>query len=345
MRRWLTPSLLLAATLLFSACGDRRTPVVVYSPHGRDLLLLVEQRYEELHPDVDVRWLDMGSQEVYDRVRSERANPQGDVWFGGPDTIFARGAKEGLLAAYRPSWGDAVPERSRGPGDLYFGVYRTPPVLVYNSDLLSAAEAPHDWDDLLDPRWKGRIVIRDPLASGTMRVIFGMILARSVARTGDEQAGWDWLRQLDASTSEYAQNPALFYEKLVRQEALVSAWNLTDILVQEKAGSPIGYTFPSSGTPVIDDAIGLINGAPHAAAAKAFIDWVGERDAVILAADKAFRLPTRTDLPAAALPDWAQRALREMVPANVDWKLMADKGAEWMAKWDRTVRGRGARGE
>jgi len=341
MKHRFMPALLLTAATLWTGCGDHRTPVVVYSPHGRDLLLLIEQRYEALHPDIDVRWLDMGSQEVYDRVRSERANPQGDVWFGGPDTIFARGATDGLLAAYRPSWADAVPERSRGPNDLYFGVYRTPPVLVYNSDALRPEQAPHDWDDLLDPKWKGRIVIRDPLASGTMRVIFGMILARSVAQTGDEQAGWNWLRRLDASTSEYAQNPALFYEKLVRQEALVSAWDLTDILLQQKMGSPIGYTFPTSGTPVIDDAIGLIKGAPHPAAAKAFIDWVGERDAVTLAADKAFRLPTRTDLPADALPAWAQRALREMVPARVDWNLMAEKGSEWMAKWDRTVRGRG----
>lgn len=324
------------------ACGDGRTPVVIYSPHGRDLLELVEQRYEALHPDIDIRWLDMGSQEVYDRVRSERANPQGDVWFGGPDTIFARGASEGLLAPYRPSWADAVPKASQGPEDRYFGIYRTPPVLVYNSDALSEAQAPHDWDDLLDPKWKGKVVIRDPLASGTMRVIFGMILARSVEQTGSEDAGWAWLRRLDASTAEYAQNPALFYEKLVRQEALVSAWNLTDILFQERNGSPIGYTFPTSGTPVIDDAIGLIQGAPHAEAAKAFIDWVGERDAVVLASQQAFRLPTRTDLPPSDLPQWARDALRVMVPAQVDWKLMAEKGADWMAQWDRTIRGRGA---
>ena len=59
-----------------------RTPLVVYSPHGRDLLMLMEKSYEAKHPNVDVRWLDMGSQEVYDRVRSEAANPQADVWFG-----------------------------------------------------------------------------------------------------------------------------------------------------------------------------------------------------------------------------------------------------------------------
>src|SRR5437879_856991 len=89
--------------LLSIACqGDGRTPLVIYSPHGRDLLTLLERRFEQLHPDVDVRWLDMGSQEVYDRLRSERANPQADVWFGGPATIFALGARDSLLESFRP---------------------------------------------------------------------------------------------------------------------------------------------------------------------------------------------------------------------------------------------------
>src|SRR5438105_3325449 len=88
---------------LVSGCRrDSRTPIVVYSPHGRDLLGLMEKTYEQKHPEVDVRWLDMGSQEVYDRVRSEKANPQADLWYGGPNTIFARAAREDLLAPFRP---------------------------------------------------------------------------------------------------------------------------------------------------------------------------------------------------------------------------------------------------
>src|ERR1700730_6891173 len=106
------PGLLPAAALLLAlspACrSDKRTPIVVYSPHGRDLLGLVETTYEKAHPEVDVRWLDMGSQEVYDRVRSEKANPQADVWFGGPNTIFARAAREDLLAPFRPGWSAAI---------------------------------------------------------------------------------------------------------------------------------------------------------------------------------------------------------------------------------------------
>src|SRR6266498_2317494 len=93
--------------LLVGCSRDRRTPLVVYSPHGRDLLTLFEHRFEALHPDIDVRWLDMGSQDVYDRVRSERANPQADVWFGGPSLILAQAAGDSLLDCRRPPTPDA----------------------------------------------------------------------------------------------------------------------------------------------------------------------------------------------------------------------------------------------
>src|SRR6267143_5711814 len=94
------PVVVAFAVFLTACSGDSRTPLVIYSPHGRDLLTLFERRFEQLHPDVDVRWLDMGSQEVYDRLRSERANPQADVWFGGPATIFARGQRDSLLEPF-----------------------------------------------------------------------------------------------------------------------------------------------------------------------------------------------------------------------------------------------------
>src|SRR6266542_4003535 len=182
-----------------AACRrDSRIPLVLYSPHGRDLLGLVERTYEAKHPDVDVRWLDMGSQEVYDRVRSEKANPQADVWFGGPNTIFARGVRDDLLEPYRPSWAAAIPPESRQRRDLFFGVYRTPAVLVYTS--------------------------------GTMRAIFGMILARSISETGSPERGFQWLSRLDAQTKEYVMNASVLVEKVARREGLVTVWDLPDVL-------------------------------------------------------------------------------------------------------------------
>jgi iron(III) transport system substrate-binding protein len=331
-----------ALAALALACSDGRTPLVVYSPHGRDLLALFEADFERANPGIDLRALDMGSQEVYDRVRSERANPQADVWFGGPDTIFARAAAEGLLAPYRPSWADAVPPASRAAGDLYFGTFRTIPALVWNRDTLPADAAPRDWDDLLAARLEGRLLVRDPMASGVMRTVFGYILARSVAETGSTERGFAWLARLDAQTKQYAANPALLFEMLARGEGDVTVWELTDVLLHRAQGDPIDWAIPRSGTPVIDDSIALVAGAPHRAAAVAFLEYAGSAPALALAAERVYRLPARTDLPAEKLPEWARQVLAQLVAADYDRALAREKGPEWMARWDQTVRGKGA---
>jgi len=336
--------LALPLVALAAACvSDPRTPLVVYSPHGRDLLLLAEQTFEAENPDVDVRWLDMGSQDVLDRIRSERANPQADVWFGAPSMLFQRALADSLLAPYRPAWADAVAPRARGPGDFYFAAYETPAVIAYNAAAIPADEAPTDWDQVLEPRWRGQIIIRDPIASGTMRAIWGMIVLRGIARTGDTAAGFDWLRRLDAQTREYALNPALLHQKIVRQEGVLSLWDLPDVLSERTKGQPFAFTLPTSGTPVIEDAIALVRGAPHPEVARRFIDWVGSMEAQLLAARDVWRLPARLDLPDDSLPQWAQEVRAGLVVEPMDWERLARDGDAWMAWWDRHVRGRGTR--
>jgi iron(III) transport system substrate-binding protein len=327
--------------ILPSCFNDDRSPVVLYSPHGRDQLTLLEHAFERHRPDVDIRWLDMGSQEILDRLRFERVNPQADVWFGGPSPIFERGIEDSLLQPYRPSWASSVDLKAVGRNELYCPVYRTPAVIAFNSRAVSRAEAPRDWDEVLEPRWKNKVIIRDPMASGTMRAIWGLILLRSLRQTGDTAAGMAWLRRLDGQTKTYTINPALLYEKLARQEGLVSLWDLQDILISAAKGLPLGYVFPRSGTVVIDDAIGLVRGSRHPEAARAFIDFVGSQEAQLLAAREVFRLPAREDLPADSVPYWVTEVEREMVVSDVDWSVLSSRGAEWMRYWDQHVRGTG----
>jgi len=336
---------LAAVLLLGTACSaDHRTTVTIYSPHGRDQLILVERAFEARHPEIDVRWLDLGSQEILDRLRFEKVNPQADVWYGGPTTIFDRGIAESLLAAYRPAWADAVGPDGVGPGDYYWPLYRTPAVIAFNDHAVSRAEAPQDWDDVLDPKWRDRILIRDPVASGTMRAIWGYIIERSLRQTGDTTAAMVWLRRLDGQTRAYTLNPAILDAKLARQEGVVTLWDLPDILISRGKGMPFDYLFPRSGTVVIDDAIGLVNGAPHPDAARLFIDFTGSVEAQLLTARKVFRLPARHDLPADSVPEWVREVEHQMVVAPMDWPLLAREGAAWMGYWDRHVRGTGTKG-
>jgi len=337
--------LVLAAATSIAACGggDGRQPLIVYSPHGPDLLRTFEARFEAANPDVDVQWLDMGSQEVLDRLRSERANPQADVWFGGPSQIFQAAADEGLLESHWPGWANAIVGYSDVEG-RYHAVYLTPLMIAFNSAVVDSASAPQEWDDVLDPRWEGRVLIRDPMASGTMRTIFGMVLQRSIRETGSADAGFEWLRRLDRQTREYTLNPTILYQKLAREEGVITLWDLPDILDIRSTGAggyPFGYLFPASGTPLVEDGVAVVAGAPNIDLARKFVDFIGGESEVITAARDHFRLPARGDIHSDSLPETLRRARQVINPEPIDWGMLNERGAEWMRYWDDNVRGRG----
>jgi iron(III) transport system substrate-binding protein len=266
------------------------------------------------------------------------------VWFGAPAEIFERAAKEELLQPYRPTWASAVPDEARDPKDLWYGTYLTPEVIAYNSEAVTDAEAPKDWDDVLDPRWRGKIVIRDPIASGTMRAIFGAIIARELARTGSTRAGYDWLLRLDANTKEYTLNPTILYQKLGRQEGLVTLYNMPDMAtLQQRTKIPVKWVVPASGTPVLVEGIAIVKGAKHPEVAKRFYEFVTTQQALRTAANDFLRIPARTDLPADSLPAWIRDAKRTMKTMPVDRQLLADSLDVWMRYWDANIRNRGKR--
>lgn len=332
--------------MLHGCGGSPAESLVVYSPHGRELLSHFALRFEAENPGVRVHYLDMGSQEVLDRLRSERVNPQADVWWGAPSGMFAQAADEGLLEPFAPTWADAVPPDARDAEGRWLGTYLTPEIIAYNSDALAPEDAPADWDEVLDPRWRDQVLIRDPLASGTMRAIFAAIIYREYERTGGFEAGYDWLLRLDAQTKEYVLNPTLLYQKLARREGLVTLWDMPDIeTLRATSDLPIDYLIPASGTPVVVDGIAIVAGSASPDLARRFVEFAGSRRSVLEAAERFFRIPARSDIPLDSLPAWLREARPRIRPLATDARFVEENLGEWLRHWDREIRGRGRAAE
>jgi iron(III) transport system substrate-binding protein len=332
----------MALMMSVSGCSNKnaKRTIVVYSPHGKEMLTSAERQFEALHPDIDVRWLDMGSQDVYDRIRTERENPQADIWWGAPLTTFAKAESESLLARYVPTWDTMVSGESKSAHGFWYGTFSTPEVIMYNNRLVASNDVPTDWDDLLDPKWKDKIIIRYPLASGTMRIIFASLIQREAQRTGSVDAGFDWLRRLDANTKTYAAEPTQLYLKIAREEGVITLWNLPDVLIQAKTnGYPFDFVIPKSGTPLITDCIAIVRSTKSRTDAEEFYEFVTSKESMIDQAKTFFRIPTRNDIPAEELPAWL-RSLK-IAPMNVDWTQLETNEKAWMKRWDEEVKGRG----
>lgn len=328
----------LALAIVGCGGGDGRTVLTVYSPHGKDLLSHYEAAFEQANPTIDVQWVDMGSQSILERLRAERQNPQADVWFGAPAEIFERGAREDLLAPYEPTWSAAVDAESHDPQHRWYGTYLTPEVIAYNTDAVSAEDAPRDWDDVLDPKWRGRILIRNPIESGSMRAIFGAMILRSIQQTGSPEGGYEWLRKLDANVKEYTADPSILYQKLGRQEGVLTLYNMPDIVIQQERGYHVDYVFPSSGTPLLVDGIAIVAGTEHMTEAQAYYEFVTSVDALLTASEQFTRIPARTDIPEDSLPEWVRTARREITPMPLDRAQLIENLDEWMRYWDSNIR-------
>jgi iron(III) transport system substrate-binding protein len=274
-------------------------------------------------------------------LRAEKANPQAGFLWGGTQQGLEQAAREGLLAPSTPEAARRLDASRKDPAGRWHAEILLPEVIVYNHERLTRDQAPRDWDDLIAPRFKGQIVIRDVMASGTMRTIFSSMVYRRFAQSGSPDAGYEWLRRLDANTVNYAANPDDMYFKLDRGVGTVTLWNLQDVLIQShRHRRPWSYVVPDSGVPVLVDGVGVVSNPKSLQVAAEFQDFLLDPEIQLALARDYFQIPA-VPLGAGERPAWlAALQINEM---PIDWGVMGEKQQEWMAHWARHIQGKGRR--
>jgi hypothetical protein len=137
-----------------------------------------------------------------------------------------------------------------------------------------------------------------------MRTFIGGMLARSVAETGSDDAGFDLLAKIHRNVNHYEGSPEILFESLEHGPAAVTVWLLTDLVFQRRA---FGYHFLPAGldepVPVTLDCIALVRGAPGATPeARAFYGSSSTQlDAMEIFARTHARIPVRRRLRPAKL--------------------------------------------
>lgn len=313
--------------------------LTIYTARDKGLATEVVADFEKANPEYagKVQLLTLGAQEALERVKAEKANPQGDIWWGGTQQQMQQGAAEGVFSPAPKDVIDAVPAAQRDPDGLWVGEMKLAEVIFYNHDMMTAEQAPKDWDDLIAPGMKDKIAIRDVLASGTMRSIYASMIDRKYDDAGSAEAGYDWLRKLDANTKVYAANPTDLYLRITRQEAAATAWNLQDVMLQiEKQKAPFTPVVPTSGAPMLIDGVAKIKDGPSSAGADAFLSFLVGQDEQSKLAEKYFQIPT---IALASEPSWlADLDLKEM---DVNWDRVNKNEPEWSKYWAENIKNQG----
>lgn len=343
--RWFT-FVISATALLLIGCGDSNQPaaiptkrqVVVYSPHGQEILDDFEKKFEQANPDIDMIGRFVPTGQILSQLRIDKSSPQIDVWWGGTSAFFNEAAREGLLAPYEPTWAAALPENYKAKDRTWHAQFLQVPAFMFNSKITTPEQAPATFAALLDPAWANRVVIREPMDSGTMKTIFTGVVWSLGGPDHNPAPGYDYLKKLDAHTRKYLPNPQALYDQVARgAEGYISLWNVTDIIFQAEANSyPFGYRIPEEPVPVSLDPIGLVANAPHPEEAKLFYEFVTSIDSNVYLVESHYRIPARNDIPQDRLPE-RMKALK-FTPMELDLETFDRLQADWMTYWREKIR-------
>ena len=178
--------------------------LVWYTAMAIDTAKPLVDAFEKKFPFIKVTYIRVGTAQMINRVTTETLAGKWDfdaVTVLGMDALV----KRNIFAPYNSPEREAYEDDFKDPKGLWTGVYHNHVVMAYNTKLISAADAPKDYADLLDPKWKRRIIMdeRDYTWYGTLVTFWGR-----------EKAG-RYMRQLAQQEPQFRTGHALIAQYVV----------------------------------------------------------------------------------------------------------------------------------
>jgi iron(III) transport system substrate-binding protein len=267
---------------LVKAAKDEGT-LVVYGSCEEDYLAEACNHFQELY-GIEVQYQRLSTGEVQAKIEEENGNPSGDVWFGGTTDPYNVATAEGLLEPYKANNASHIlkPKYMDADGNWY-GIYTGLLGIMYNKDELDrkGLDAPQDFKDLTDEKYKGLIWSSNYNTAGTAK----LIINTAIQKYGHDD-GIKWLVDLDKNIAVYTKSGSGPSKNIGTGECTIGLGFLHDGIYQivDNGYENIGLQIPTSGTSCEVGATAIFKGAKHANAAKLWIEYALSPECVELAA-------------------------------------------------------------
>src|SRR5438094_6594479 len=267
------------------------------------------------------------------RITSEKSNPQADIFVGGSSEFHDPLGKQGLLEAYQSPNAKDIAAQFKEASGLWTGWYTGIFAFVSNTSRLNAevgGKKPTTWDDLLDPAWKQRLILPDPIRTGGGYIFIATQIFRF---NRDETKAMDYMKKLHVNIQSYGATSPGVITSITNGEA-AGAPNWSHDILTAKAPDPtkIDLSVPKD-TGFEVGAVSIVKGTKNLLGAQAFVDWVLTKDAGELNTKLSNRGSVRTDVaPAPGAP-----TLTSVTLVNYDRQWATDNKTRIQKLWQTTV--------
>jgi iron(III) transport system substrate-binding protein len=310
----------MAGTLVLPTARAQSGAVVIYTSNNQQAFDAVVETAKKRLPGLKLSAITGGSGQLLRRLEAEAAKPQGDIfWSSSANTL---GAFKSLYEPYRSPELAAVPAALHQPQNLWAAANVHVAVAMINTKQLGGGAAPKTWADLLDAKYKGKILIADPANSSTaLTILWGV----------EKMLGAEGLKRL-ANNVKVTSAAATVLRSVGQGEFAVGLTFESNAYAYVAGGQKeISLVYPSDGTFTTPEFFALMKGAPAGELARKVCDHLLSKEAQTELLLAAYRRPARSDIDVAKLVELPAMSSIKVFP--IDEEEAAAKRGDFIKRW------------
>ena len=257
-----------AITSSLVEAAKKEGKVVWYTSVDLPLAEKIAKVFEEKFPGIQVRVERTGAERVFQRIAQEYASNihAVDLANSSDAAHFIVWKNKGMLESFVPEdVAKFYPAAHKDPDGAFASFRVWLCIIAYNTNPVKKEDAPKSFADLLDPKWKGKLVKAHPSYSGTI-----MTATYQMQR----DLGWGYFEKLAKQSVMQVQSSADPPKRLALGERAVMAdGNEYNIFQIKEKGGPVEPIYATEGSPLIVGPTGMFKAAPNPNAARLFTAW------------------------------------------------------------------------
>ena len=247
--------------------------LTVYTAIEAEDLGKYAERFNEAHPDIEVKWVRDSTGIITAKLLAEKDNPQADVIWGLAATSLLLMKSEGMLEPYAPAGLEKLDpkfvDKSNPPA--WVGMDAWVAAICFNTveGEKNGLPVPTSWEDLAKPVYSGHVAMPNPNSSGT-----GFLDVSSWLQIFGEEGGWAYMDRLHENIRYYTHSGSKPCKDAARGEVPIGVSFAFRGAKSKAEGAPLEIVIPSEGIGWDMEAAAIVKGTDHEAAAKTLMDWL-----------------------------------------------------------------------